>query len=130
VYARWAANSVLYAFTGATVSTLLSAAAGYALAKFSFRGRETVFNVVLGGVLVPATALALPLYLMFSKVGLSNTYWAVLLPSLVNPFGVYLLRIYAEAACPTTYWRRGGSTARTRRGSSSPWSCGSSPPAW
>ena len=100
VYARWAANSVLYAFTGATVSTLLSAAAGYALAKFSFRGRETVFNVVLGGVLVPATALALPLYLMFSKVGLSNTYWAVLLPSLVNPFGVYLLRIYAEAAVP------------------------------
>jgi len=100
VYARWAANSVLYAFAGAAVSTLLAAAAGYALAKFSFRGRETVFNVVLGGVLVPATALALPLYLMFSQVGLSNTYWAVLLPSLVNPFGVYLLRIYAEAAVP------------------------------
>jgi multiple sugar transport system permease protein len=49
---------------------------------------------------VPATALALPLYLMFSAVGLANTYWAVLLPSLVNPFGVYLLRIYAEAAVP------------------------------
>jgi multiple sugar transport system permease protein len=98
VYLRWAANSVLYAVVGAAVSTLLAAAAGYALAKFSFRGRETVFNVVLGGVLVPATALALPLYLMFSEVGLANTYWAVLLPSLVNPFGVYLLRIYTEAA--------------------------------
>ncbi|HEX2131617.1 MAG TPA: carbohydrate ABC transporter permease [Actinophytocola sp.] len=100
IYLRWAANSVLYAFVGATVSTLLAAAAGYALAKFAFRGRETVFNLVLGGVLVPATALALPLYLMLSQIGLANTYWAVLLPSLVNPFGVYLLRIYAEAAVP------------------------------
>ena len=100
VYARWAANSVLYAFVGAAVSTLLSAAAGYALAKFSFRGKEAVFNAVLGGVLVPATALALPLYLMFSSAGLANTYWAVLLPSLVNPFGVYLLRIYTAAAVP------------------------------
>ena len=100
VYLRWAANSVVYAFVGATASTLLSAAAGYALAKFAFRGRETVFNLVLGGVLVPATALALPLYLMFAKLGLANTYWAVLLPSLVNPFGVYLLRIYTAAAVP------------------------------
>jgi multiple sugar transport system permease protein len=100
VYARWAANSVLYAVVGAAVSTLLAAAACYALAKFSFRGRETAFNVVLGGVLVPATALALPLYLMFSAAGLANTYWAVLLPSLINPFGVYLLRIYTEAAVP------------------------------
>jgi multiple sugar transport system permease protein len=98
VYLRWTMNSVLYAFVGAATSTLVAAAAGYALAKFSFRGRETVFNVVLGGVLVPATALALPLYLMFGEVGLANSYWSVLLPSLVNPFGVYLLRIYTEAA--------------------------------
>lgn len=100
IYLRWAGNSVLYALIGATLSTLLAAAAGYALAKYIFRGRETVFNLVLSGVLVPATALALPLYLMLSKLGLSNTYWAVLLPSLVNPFGVYLLRIYTEAAVP------------------------------
>jgi multiple sugar transport system permease protein len=100
VYLQWTINSVLYAFVGATLSTLIAAAAGYSLAKFSFRGRETVFNLVLGGVLVPATALALPLYLMLSEVDLANTYWAVLLHSLVNPFGVYLLRIYAEAAVP------------------------------
>jgi multiple sugar transport system permease protein len=117
VYARWAANSVLYAVVGAAVSTLLAAAAGYALAKFSFRGRETAFNVVLGGVLVPATALALPLYLMFSAAGLANTYWAVLLPSLINPFGVYLLRIYTEAAVPNDLLEAaridGASEART-----------------
>ena len=46
------------------------------------------------------TALALPLYLMMSRVGLTNTYWAVLLPSFVSPFGVYLSRIYAAASVP------------------------------
>jgi multiple sugar transport system permease protein len=101
VYLRWAANSVLYAVVGGTVATLLAAMAGYALAKFTFRGRETVFNLVLGGVLVPGTALALPLYLLFARIGLVDTYWAVLIPSVVSPFGVYLCRIYAEAAVPT-----------------------------
>ncbi|WP_239076946.1 carbohydrate ABC transporter permease [Actinocatenispora rupis] len=99
-YLRWFANSVLYALVGGVVATLLAAAAGYGLAKFSFRGREAVFNVVLAGVLIPGTALALPLYLMFAKVGMSNTYWSVLLPSMVSPFGVYLCRIYATAAVP------------------------------
>jgi multiple sugar transport system permease protein len=101
IYPRWVANSVLYAGVGAAVATLLSAMAGYALAKYRFRGREGVFNVVLGGVLIPGTALALPLFLLFSKLGLANTYWAVLIPSVVSPFGVYLCRIYAEASVPT-----------------------------
>jgi multiple sugar transport system permease protein len=83
---------------GAVAATLLSAAAGYALAKFPFPGREGIFNVVLAGVLIPGTALALPLYLLFSEMGLANTYWAVLIPSVVSPFGVYLCRIYAAAA--------------------------------
>jgi multiple sugar transport system permease protein len=100
IYWRWLANSVLYAGFGAVASTLLAAMAGYALAKYQFRGREAIFSAVLAGVLVPATALALPLFLMLSKVSLTNTYWAVLLPSLVSPFGVYLSRIYAAASVP------------------------------
>jgi multiple sugar transport system permease protein len=74
--------------------------AGYALAKYAFRGRDVVFNVILGAVLVPASMFALPLYLMFSATDLVNTYWAVLLPSIVSPFGVYLSRIYAAASVP------------------------------
>ncbi|UNO42403.1 carbohydrate ABC transporter permease [Streptomyces sp. MST-110588] len=100
IYLRWFANSVLYAGAGALAATLLSAAAGYALAKFSFPGREAVFNLVLAGVLIPGTALALPLYFLFSGMGLADTYWAVLIPSAVSPFGVYLCRIYATAAVP------------------------------
>ena len=74
--------------------------AGYAMAKYLFRGRDFIFSVVLGAILVPGTALALPLYLLMSNVGLTNTYWAVLLPSIVSPFGVYLSRIYAAASVP------------------------------
>lgn len=100
IYLRWVANSIMYAGVGAVGSTLIAAMAGYALAKYHFPGRDVLFNVILSGVLIPATALALPLFLLLSRIGLSNTYWAVLLPSLVNPFGVYLCRVYAMTAVP------------------------------
>lgn len=100
IFARWILNTVVYAVLGAAVGTLISALCGYALAKFRFRGREFLFSVILGGVLVPSTALALPLFLLFSEVGLVNTYFAVFLPSIVSPFGVYLARIFANAAVP------------------------------
>jgi multiple sugar transport system permease protein len=100
VFLRWMLNSVAYTGGAALLGTLLAAMCGYALAKYRFPGRELLFNLVLSGVLVPATALALPLFLLFSQVGATNTFWAVFLPSIVNPFGVYLARIYATASVP------------------------------
>lgn len=100
IYLRWFLNSLGYAGLGALLATIVAGMAGYALAKYRFPGRELFFNVVLGGVLVPATALALPLFLLFSQVNMTNTFWAVLLPSIVSPFGVYLTRIYAAASVP------------------------------
>ncbi|MBB6348687.1 carbohydrate ABC transporter permease [Nonomuraea muscovyensis] len=100
LFGRWILNSFLYAGLGALVATLLSAGAGYAMAKYPFRGREALFNLVLAGVLVPSTVLALPTYLIFSEVGMTGTFWSVLLPSMVSPFGVYLARIQAHAAIP------------------------------
>lgn len=100
IYIRWIINSVGYAGVGALVATIVAGMCGYALAKYNFRGRELMFNVILGGVLVPATALALPLFLLFSQVQLTNTFWAVFLPSIVSPFGVYLARVFAEASVP------------------------------
>ena len=100
VFLRWLANSIAYTGGAALLGTLLAAMCGYALAKYRFPGREAVFNLVLGGVLVPATALALPLFLIFSQFNATNSFWSVFLPSLVNPFGVYLARIYATASVP------------------------------
>src|SRR5690625_1139643 len=101
LFFRWAGNTVLYAVGGALASTVVSAAAGYGLAKFAFRGKRLFFNVILAGVLLPAVILAVPQYLLFAQIGLANTYWAVFLPSILNPYGIYLARIYAGAAIPT-----------------------------
>lgn len=100
IYVRWLLNTLLYAGVGSVVGTFLAAMAGYALAKYVFPGRNLIFSTILGAILVPATALALPLYLMMSQWGLTNTIWSVLLPSLVSPFGVYLARIYATSSIP------------------------------
>lgn len=97
IFIRWFGNSVLYAGIGAVLATYIAAAGGYALAKYQFKGNNLVFGIILGGVLVPGTATALPLFLLFSQMGLANTYWSVLLPSMVSPFGLFLCRIYAQA---------------------------------
>ncbi|MEU8889302.1 carbohydrate ABC transporter permease [Streptomyces sp. NPDC048442] len=100
IYFRWYGNSLLYAGVGAVISSLVSVAAGYAFDKYAFRGKEKLFSTVLLGVLVPTTALALPMYLLASKIGLVNTYWSVLLPVLVHPFGVYLSRVFSAGYIP------------------------------
>ncbi|MEU7722910.1 carbohydrate ABC transporter permease [Streptomyces tibetensis] len=100
VFVHWLVNSALYAGVSAFGAALLAAAAGYGFAKFRFRGDRLAFNLVLGAIMVPATALAIPTYLLFAGVGLVNTPWAVILPSLVNPFGLYLMRVYASDAVP------------------------------
>lgn len=100
IFPRWALNSILYSGLGSVLATYFAVAAGYALAKYRFRGRGLVYGLVLGGVLVPGTAVALPLFFLFSSIGITNTYWAVLIPSLVSPFGLFLASIYAGAAVP------------------------------
>jgi multiple sugar transport system permease protein len=101
LYWRWMANTALYAGVGAAASTLVSAMAGFALAKYEFPGKRFVFNVILAGVLVPGVILAIPQYLLLAKVGMTNTYWSVLLPSMITPYGIYLCRIFAAATIPT-----------------------------
>ena len=100
IYVRWLVNTAIYAFGSAILGTLFSAMAGYALAKYIFPGRNLIFSIILSALLVPATALALPLFLLLSKAGLTNTIWSVLLPQIASPFGVYLARIYAAASVP------------------------------
>jgi multiple sugar transport system permease protein len=97
---RWMANTALYAGVGAIVSTWVSALSGYVLAKFDFPGKTGIFKVLLMGVLVPGVILAIPQYLMLAQAGLTNTYWSVLLPQIISPYGIYLARIYAAASVP------------------------------
>jgi multiple sugar transport system permease protein len=100
VYLRWLGNTALYAVVSAGGAALLATAGGYGFAKFAFPGKRAMFALVLGSIMVPSTALAVPTYLLFSRVGLVNSPLAVILPSLLSPIGLYLMRVYAEAAIP------------------------------
>lgn len=101
IYLHWIANSFIYALVGGVGATTFSVLAGYGFAMFPFRGRSTLFAVLLGSVMVPATALVIPLFVMFSLVHLTNTMWAVLLPSMLNPFAVYLMRVFTQESVPS-----------------------------
>jgi len=100
IFARWIINTIVYAVVSAAGATLLATMAGYAFAKYQFPGSKVLFSVTLGAVMIPATALALPTYLLFTKAELTDTPLAIILPSLVSPFGVYLMRVYASDAIP------------------------------
>jgi multiple sugar transport system permease protein len=101
IFIQWFGNSLVYAFSISIATTLICALGGYAFAKYDFPGKKFLFNLIIATVTVPSTALVLPLFLMLNKLGLLNTMWGVILPSLVNPFGLYLMRIFWESAFPT-----------------------------
>ena len=100
VFWTWMENTALYAGGGAILSALVSALAGYGFAKYRFRGKGLLFTMILVGMLVPAVVLAVPQYLLVAKIGLANTYWAVLIPSIISPYGIYLARIFAGSSVP------------------------------
>ncbi|MER6955202.1 carbohydrate ABC transporter permease [Streptomyces sp. NPDC000618] len=100
IFLRWTANSLLYAGVGSLGGTVIALATGYGLARFEFPGRSVVFACVVGSFLIPIALLTLPLYLLFSEIGLVDTPWAMLIPCLINPFSVYLAKVYTEATIP------------------------------
>jgi multiple sugar transport system permease protein len=101
IFGRWFLNTILYVVVGAGGATLLAIMGGYALAKFRFPGRKAVFAVVIGAISVPGIALAVPQFLLFAKLGLTNTPWSMIIPSLISPFGLYLMWIFSDQAVPT-----------------------------
>jgi multiple sugar transport system permease protein len=100
IYVQWLLNSAMYAIVGGIGATALAVLAGYGFAKYRFAGRRFGFAVLLGAVMVPSTALVIPTFVLFAQAGLTNTIWAVILPTLLNPFGVYLMCVYARDAVP------------------------------
>lgn len=94
----WLSNSALYCFSALILTLAVSIPAGYALAFTEFRGRKTLLGLTLVVMLVPATALVLPIFLELSAVRLIGSPFAVILPFSFFPFGVYLTYIYFSTA--------------------------------
>ena len=100
IFGRWLLNTLLYVVVGAGGATLLAIMGGYALAKFRFPGRKAVFAIIIGAISAPGIALAVPQFLLFAKLNLTNTPWAMIIPSLVSTFGLYLMWIFSDQAVP------------------------------
>jgi multiple sugar transport system permease protein len=100
-YIQWLGNTALYAVLGGVGATALAAAGGYGFARFGFRGSRLLFSLVIAALLVPITAITVPLYLSYAKVGMINSIWGMILPSMVSPVAIYLMRVFVEVSVPT-----------------------------
>lgn len=98
---QWVGNSIFYSVTAGVIGTLIAVMAGYAVAKFVFPGKKLMVGAVMAGLLMPIALLTVPLYLEFQALGLVNTPWAIIIPSAVSPFGMFLGLIYAQSSVPT-----------------------------
>lgn len=96
-FVRYFLNSVLVA--GITVASVLltSSMAGYAFAKFEFPGRRVLFVLVLATLMIPFQVRVIPLYVLASDLGLLDSYAGLVLPGLVDAFGIFLMRQYLQS---------------------------------
>lgn len=98
---QWVGNSIFYSVSAGVIGTLFAVMAGYAVAKFVFPGKTIAVGLIMAGLLLPVALLTVPLYLEFHALGLVDTPWAIIIPSAVSPFGVFLGIVYAQDAVPT-----------------------------
>jgi multiple sugar transport system permease protein len=88
------ANSTLVALAVTACQIITSALAGYALARLKFRGREAILLVILATLVIPFQLLVIPIFIVLKWGHLLNTYWALILPTAANGFGIFLMRQY------------------------------------
>ena len=93
--ARYVLNSAFLATTVTLISVLINGAAGYAFAKFRFTGRDSLYRLLVGALVIPGQVTMLPLFLMMKHMGLVNTYVGAMIPWLASIFGIFLVRQYA-----------------------------------
>jgi len=94
MYLRNIFNSIIVSTTIAVSTVLLSSMVGYGLAKFNFRGKNIVFMAIMATMMIPFETVMVPLYLIIVKAGMQNTYAGLIVPFLMNAFGVFIMRQY------------------------------------
>ena len=92
---RYLLNSAIIALTVTAVSLVVNSMAGYAFAKLRFPGRDSIFRLLGTGLVIPVQVAMLPLFLLMKQLGLINSWWGVIIPSLASIFGIFLIRQYA-----------------------------------
>lgn len=95
-YVRVIINSAIITFVGTAISTFITTLAGYVMAKYNFRGNKLLFNLIMVSRMVPQFALIIPIYFIMSRLGLTNTFAGVIIPSLASTNSVFIMRQYAK----------------------------------
>jgi ABC-type glycerol-3-phosphate transport system permease component len=96
-FLRWTLNTLLVAGVVAVLKMAFDSMAGYAFSKLSFAGRRPVFGLMLATVMIPPAVLIIPLFFLVRDAGLLDTYWALILPPLANPIGIFMMRGFIDA---------------------------------
>jgi multiple sugar transport system permease protein len=96
-FLRWVFNTLFVSLTVTALKLLFDTMAGYAFAKMAFPGKEVLFVLVIATLMIPFSAILIPLYFLIRGMGFLNTYWALILPPLANPIGIFLMRSFIES---------------------------------
>jgi ABC-type glycerol-3-phosphate transport system permease component len=96
-FLRWVLNTLIVAGSVALLKVLFDSMAGYAFSKLSFGGRRPLFGLMLATVMIPPAVLIIPLFFLVRDAGLLDTYWALILPPLANPIGIFMMRGFIDA---------------------------------
>ena len=94
VFLRNVVNSLIVSASITVTTLLLSSITGYALAKFRFKGRNTVFMFIMMTMMIPFETIMIPLYMVVLNLNLQNTYGGLIIPFMMNAFGVFMMRQY------------------------------------
>ncbi|MER3485357.1 MAG: sugar ABC transporter permease, partial [Chloroflexota bacterium] len=89
---RYFLNSIIVAVARTAGHLLLCSLAGYSFAKYTYRGRDMLFMAVLSTLMIPFFVVLIPLFVVVRNLGWLNTYYALIVPGLVSPFGIFLMR--------------------------------------
>jgi ABC-type glycerol-3-phosphate transport system permease component len=99
-FLRWTLNTLIYAGSVTLIKLVIDSMAGYAFARFEFRGRTVLFALFVATILVPPAALIIPLFFFVRSLGWQDTYLGLIVPCLANPVGVFMMRSFIEAVPP------------------------------
>lgn len=91
-YLRWALNTLIVASSVTVITVVIDSLAGYAFARLQFPGKRLLFICILATLMIPVAALIAPLYLTVKRLHMLNTYWGLILPMVVSPLGVFMMR--------------------------------------
>lgn len=96
----WFATSVIVALVSTVVTVFVCSLAGYGFAKFEFRGKGILFDTMFSSLAVPFVVIVVPLFILLSRTGLSNPYFALIVPWVAPAFGIFMMRQFVEQSIP------------------------------